>query len=49
MMEIIDGEMVPQLLKPLLLYRPLIQAVMDIMIKGHKQAFLWMDEWFGKK
>ncbi|CAI8019882.1 Cytoplasmic phosphatidylinositol transfer protein 1 [Geodia barretti] len=24
------------------------KAILDIIIKGHKQAFLWMDEWYGK-
>ncbi|CAI8019885.1 Cytoplasmic phosphatidylinositol transfer protein 1 [Geodia barretti] len=23
------------------------KAILDIIIKGHKQAFLWMDEWYG--
>ena len=26
----------------------LLQAIRDILIRGHKQAFVWMDEWFGK-
>ena len=25
-----------------------LQAVRDIILKGHKQAFLWIDEWHGQ-
>ena len=27
---------------------PCLQAILDIIIQGHKQAFIWMDEWYGK-
>lgn len=26
-----------------------MKAIRDIMLKGHKQAFLWLDEWHGKR
>ena len=25
-----------------------LQAIQDIILQGHKQAFVWMDEWYGK-
>ncbi len=35
----------------ILLHVPVIlwlQAIRDILLKGHRQAFVWMDEWIGK-
>ena len=26
----------------------LLKAIKDVLIKGHRQAFVWMDEWYGK-
>jgi hypothetical protein len=23
------------------------RAILDIIIRGHKQAFVWMDDWYG--
>ena len=35
-----------------MIYPPLLwqspQAIRDILLRGHKQAFVWMDEWYGK-
>ena len=25
-----------------------LQAIQDIILKGHQQAFVWMDEWHGE-
>jgi len=25
-----------------------VQAVRDILLLGHRQAFTWIDEWYGK-
>ena len=25
-----------------------VQAVKDVLLRGHKQAFVWMDEWHGE-
>ena len=36
------------LIEKVYLYHSLLQAIRDILITGHQQAFVWMDEWFGK-